>query len=143
MLNCMHADKAKGYCYFSQVQGKYNSNLAHQEKLAHGLQIHQVSNSALGQSTYQYQRLHSQFSFSLQPSNLIQRHRLRLHVAAGSLQPPGIQKLSTEKIESKSIGLYFVLHRHSIARAAACCWALPTTDQKRNSDVQLRARDTH
>lgn len=29
--------KAKGY--FSHVQGKYNSNLAYQEKLAHGLEI--------------------------------------------------------------------------------------------------------
>jgi len=72
----LHAYQAKG-C-FSQIQGKYNSNLAYQEKLAHGMEIHHhvVSNSTVGQS--KHQPLYCtpiSISFNFQPwKNLIQRH---------------------------------------------------------------------
>ena len=62
MLNCMQRVTVTSVRFRLST----NSNLACQEKLAHGPctpQIHQVSNSSVGKSTYQWS--HSRFSLRL------------------------------------------------------------------------------
>jgi len=68
--SCMLMLIIKQRVTFSQIQGKYNSNLAYQEKLAHGMEIHHhVCLKERSWTTKQTPTvvLYSHFSFNFQP----------------------------------------------------------------------------
>jgi hypothetical protein len=109
MLCCMLVKQrvVTSATYIGRTQGKYNSSLAYQEKLAHGLQIHCLEQHCW---TKQHVAPISVLTFLFQPSNLIQRHSTRstrTHVAAGSLQQQPVRVHSKATCCSILAGHFF------------------------------------
>ena len=115
MLNCMQRVTVTSVRFRLST----NSNLACQEKLARGFEIHRVSNSAVWPKHTQIPMVALAFPIQLQPSAIESDPKVYTSRACGcgvtSTTRNSKDKHCRFFFESKRIGLYFGLH--SFARA--------------------------